>query len=360
MPLESRNSSSREVDRERAHAAGDGLVDRLLEPLHLGDVELAGERQARRSAERARGDREQWHGREGRSGVGLAARRAVGAPTSACVHTTRAWGYGWPVETISIVEADPDLGELLDPGELERARREARARLQRLSPGEWDAAAALEHDAHHRGFLIVDGPAQPHRRRARPPLRRAARARRRDAPVAVGRRGLARPRGGRLDRARADAPRGARPRPRPADGAVPAARRRAVQPRHAPRAPPRGRARDRPPPARRRPAAADALAPRRALGPRPHRRRRRPAAAQPPAARRPRRRPPPVGHDRDGRARARRRRSAAARAASGCCTERRRRSCATTGWWPRSRRTTSEGPQVARPLRRWPSAQPSR
>jgi CRP/FNR family transcriptional regulator, cyclic AMP receptor protein len=58
---------------------------------------------------------------------------------------------------ISIVEADPDLGELLDPGELERARREARARVQRLTPGEWDAAAALEHDAHHRGFLIVDG-----------------------------------------------------------------------------------------------------------------------------------------------------------------------------------------------------------
>jgi CRP/FNR family cyclic AMP-dependent transcriptional regulator len=60
-------------------------------------------------------------------------------------------------QSIAIVEADPDLGELLDPEELERARREARARLQRLSVGEWDAAAALEHDRHHRGFLIVDG-----------------------------------------------------------------------------------------------------------------------------------------------------------------------------------------------------------
>jgi CRP/FNR family transcriptional regulator, cyclic AMP receptor protein len=59
--------------------------------------------------------------------------------------------------SISIVEADPDLGELLDPDHLERARREARARLQRLSVGEWDAAAALERDAHHRGFLIVEG-----------------------------------------------------------------------------------------------------------------------------------------------------------------------------------------------------------
>jgi CRP/FNR family transcriptional regulator, cyclic AMP receptor protein len=60
-------------------------------------------------------------------------------------------------QSIAIVEADPDLGELLDPGDLERARREARARLQRLSVGEWDAAAALEHDRHHRGFLIVEG-----------------------------------------------------------------------------------------------------------------------------------------------------------------------------------------------------------
>jgi hypothetical protein len=60
-------------------------------------------------------------------------------------------------DSIAIVEADPDLGELLDAVELERARREARARLQRLSVGEWDAAAALEHDRHHRGFLIVDG-----------------------------------------------------------------------------------------------------------------------------------------------------------------------------------------------------------
>jgi CRP/FNR family transcriptional regulator, cyclic AMP receptor protein len=60
-------------------------------------------------------------------------------------------------KTISIVDADPDLAELLDEHELERARREALARVQHLSPGEWDAAAAREADVHHRGFLIVDG-----------------------------------------------------------------------------------------------------------------------------------------------------------------------------------------------------------
>jgi CRP/FNR family transcriptional regulator, cyclic AMP receptor protein len=58
---------------------------------------------------------------------------------------------------ISIVDADPDLADLLDARELERARREAVTRVQRLSPGSWDAAAAHEPAEHHRGFLVVDG-----------------------------------------------------------------------------------------------------------------------------------------------------------------------------------------------------------
>jgi CRP/FNR family cyclic AMP-dependent transcriptional regulator len=58
---------------------------------------------------------------------------------------------------ISIVDADPDLGDLLSENELARARHEALARVQRLSPGEWDADAALEPAVHHRGYLIVDG-----------------------------------------------------------------------------------------------------------------------------------------------------------------------------------------------------------
>jgi CRP/FNR family transcriptional regulator, cyclic AMP receptor protein len=60
-------------------------------------------------------------------------------------------------EVISLVDADPDLADLLGEEDAERARREALTRVQRLSPGAWDAAAAMEPAAHHRGFLIVDG-----------------------------------------------------------------------------------------------------------------------------------------------------------------------------------------------------------
>jgi hypothetical protein len=60
-------------------------------------------------------------------------------------------------EVISIVDADPDLAERLDAAELDRAAREAVTRVQRLTPGDWDVAGALEADVHHRGFLIVDG-----------------------------------------------------------------------------------------------------------------------------------------------------------------------------------------------------------
>jgi hypothetical protein len=58
---------------------------------------------------------------------------------------------------ISIIDADPELADLLEPEAAERARREALARVARLSPGVWDAAAALERDSHHRGFLVIDG-----------------------------------------------------------------------------------------------------------------------------------------------------------------------------------------------------------
>jgi CRP/FNR family transcriptional regulator, cyclic AMP receptor protein len=60
-------------------------------------------------------------------------------------------------ELISIVDADPDLGELLSPPERERARRQAVTRVRRLSPGEWKAVESLEADVHHQGFLVIDG-----------------------------------------------------------------------------------------------------------------------------------------------------------------------------------------------------------
>ena len=64
---------------------------------------------------------------------------------------------GSVTDLISIVDADPELGELLVESERERARREALTRERRLSIGEWEAASAIEPDVHHRGFLVIDG-----------------------------------------------------------------------------------------------------------------------------------------------------------------------------------------------------------
>ena len=69
----------------------------------------------------------------------------------------RGAAVGSVTDLISIVDADADLAELLDEPERERARRQALTRVRRLSPGEWDAANAVEPDQHHRGFLIIDG-----------------------------------------------------------------------------------------------------------------------------------------------------------------------------------------------------------
>ncbi len=60
-------------------------------------------------------------------------------------------------DLISIVDADPDLADLLSEAELPRARRGALTRERRLSPGDWDVSAAIEPDKHHRGFLLIDG-----------------------------------------------------------------------------------------------------------------------------------------------------------------------------------------------------------
>ena len=99
-------------------------------------------------------------------------------------------------------------------------------------------------------------PAHARGRRPRPALRRAHRARRRAAPVGLGRGRDARVRRDRLGGARADAPGGARSWAREAHGALARTGGRALQPGHAPRAPARGGAGDRPPSAGRRPRAA--------------------------------------------------------------------------------------------------------
>jgi hypothetical protein len=58
---------------------------------------------------------------------------------------------------ISILDADPELSELLAAEDRERAREQARTVALHLTPGEWDAAATHVPDAHHRGFLLAEG-----------------------------------------------------------------------------------------------------------------------------------------------------------------------------------------------------------
>jgi CRP/FNR family cyclic AMP-dependent transcriptional regulator len=79
----------------------------------------------------------------------------VSAPTSEIRRSGTPVGV--PADVISLLDADPDFADGLDAETAERARRDARTRVQRLSPGAWDAAAAMEPETHHRGFLIIDG-----------------------------------------------------------------------------------------------------------------------------------------------------------------------------------------------------------
>ncbi len=64
---------------------------------------------------------------------------------------------GSVTDLVSIIDADPELGDLLDEAERERARREALTRERRLSVGRWDAANSVEQEKHHRGFMVSDG-----------------------------------------------------------------------------------------------------------------------------------------------------------------------------------------------------------
>jgi len=59
--------------------------------------------------------------------------------------------------TMSIVDADDDLADLLDEAQRQRARRDALVVVRSLSPGAWNAAGSREPEIHHRGFLVIDG-----------------------------------------------------------------------------------------------------------------------------------------------------------------------------------------------------------
>jgi CRP/FNR family transcriptional regulator, cyclic AMP receptor protein len=62
-----------------------------------------------------------------------------------------------PAESISIIDADPELADLLSADDRQRARRETRTLVRRLTTGAWDVTGAHDPELHHRGFLIVDG-----------------------------------------------------------------------------------------------------------------------------------------------------------------------------------------------------------
>lgn len=83
--------------------------------------------------------------------------RVLCVSNSSEANTNGKSAVGAPPELISIVDADPDLADLLDPHERERARRQALTRVKRLEPGDWDPTDAIVPDVHHRGFLVSDG-----------------------------------------------------------------------------------------------------------------------------------------------------------------------------------------------------------
>jgi hypothetical protein len=58
-------------------------------------------------------------------------------------------------EVISIIDADPDLGGLLDAAEREQARRDAVTGVRRLPPSQWKAVEALEADVQSRRGSVL-------------------------------------------------------------------------------------------------------------------------------------------------------------------------------------------------------------
>jgi CRP/FNR family cyclic AMP-dependent transcriptional regulator len=62
-----------------------------------------------------------------------------------------------PSEAVRLLEADPDLGALLNPPRRADAERELVVRTHRLSVGPWDVARLTAASADHVGLLILEG-----------------------------------------------------------------------------------------------------------------------------------------------------------------------------------------------------------
>jgi len=62
-----------------------------------------------------------------------------------------------PAGTASLLDLDPDLGQLLDEQRRDAARAELRVRLLRLPRGEWTGGALSASDSCHLGLLVIEG-----------------------------------------------------------------------------------------------------------------------------------------------------------------------------------------------------------
>lgn len=58
---------------------------------------------------------------------------------------------------VQVLECDPELGEKLDPARFQRAKLEARARVQQLQPGAWKEPAWPKEVIDGFGLLMLDG-----------------------------------------------------------------------------------------------------------------------------------------------------------------------------------------------------------
>ena len=197
--------------------------------------------------------------------------------------------------SVQLLDVDPDLAHDLDP---RRAREAAQRLYARSRTSRAGAGCPRRSRATGRSACSSSTGSCCARPRSATTPRPSCSAR--ATCARLGRRGA----GGapaphdRLDRARADARRGDRPRPRGPRRAVAGGLRRAARPRRAPCRAPRRAPGHRAPDPRRRPPAGAAVVPRRALGPRRARRRRGLAAAVAPHARGHGRRAPALGHHR--------------------------------------------------------------